>query len=124
MLRAKALEGSNPSLGTKIMSKNKKKIRETFRNVCLIRDQHQCLFCGEKSNLDVHHITNRKEMPNGGYVRENGITLCKIHHEWAEEFYSSGGKIWGPGMHPNELYERIKSSFELAYKKSEELSKE
>lgn len=28
-------------------------------------------------DLDAHHITDRNEMPNGGYVPENGISLCK-----------------------------------------------
>lgn len=46
--------------------------------------------CGRSDvKLDVHHITNRKMMPNGGYVKENGITLCDCYdvcHFRAEQF--------------------------------------
>lgn len=62
------------------MKSNKKTIRKEFRKQCLKRDEYKCVICGyspkEESELDVHHIVNRKNMPNGGYVLENGITLC------------------------------------------------
>lgn len=68
-------------------------------------------------------------MPNGGYVKENGISLCKnpIHqdkqscHLRAEKFHISGGKNWEPGLHPDDLYKLIGSSKELAIKASEQL---
>jgi hypothetical protein len=61
-------------------------------------------------------------MPNGGYVRENGITLCPDHHLLAERFHMSGGTEWADAMHPNDLYARIESSRELAVRKSELLA--
>lgn len=52
-------------------------------------------------------------MPNGGYVKENGISLCDIEngcHMKAEmNEYTS-----------DYLYELINSNYELAYKKSNE----
>lgn len=77
------------------MSKEtKKKIREKFRNDCFKRDNYSCVMCNLKSSpekamdeLDCHHITSRTEMPNGGYVKENGISLCDSCHVKAEKCY-------------------------------------
>jgi hypothetical protein len=57
-------------------------------------------------------------MPNGGYVPNNGITLCSIHHLLAERFHASAGKDHVEGFHPNDLYKVIDSSFEKAYSDS------
>ena len=65
--------------------KSKKLIRQKFRDEVFGRDGYKCVFCGKTNNLDAHHITNRNEMPNGGYVKENGITLCPVHHSIEEE---------------------------------------
>lgn len=100
---------------------NKKDMRNNFRNSVFKRDKYTCVFCNEKQNLDAHHITDRHEMPNGGYVMENGITLCQKHHLECEQFHITNGESWIPCKHPNDLYKIIKSSKELAIKKSEEL---
>jgi 5-methylcytosine-specific restriction endonuclease McrA len=52
---------------------NKKLIRENFRNAVFTRDNFTCAFCSETNNLDAHHITDRNEMPNSGYIIENGV---------------------------------------------------
>ena len=61
----------------------KKEIRRKFRDACFKRDGYRCVVCGFQSSpekaldeLDAHHITPREEMPNGGYVKDNGVTLC------------------------------------------------
>ena len=100
----------------------KKKIREEFRVSVFKRDKFKCVFCSESNNLDAHHIVDRHEMPNGGYVKENGITLCSKHHLDAEQFHISNGLNWITDMHPNDLYKLINSSFEEAFEKSELLS--
>ena len=100
---------------------SKKLVRERFRNAVFTRDRNRCAFCTETANLDAHHITDRNEMPNGGYVAENGISLCPTHHLAAERFHISGGGEWEPGMHPDDLYKKIGSSYELAVRKSERL---
>lgn len=96
----------------------KKEIRANFRDSVFERDRFKCAFCSETSNLDAHHITDRNEMPNGGYVKENGISLCQKHHIDAELFHISGGSQFVEGMHPDDLYAKIKSSKELAIQKS------
>lgn len=104
---------------------SKKQIREKFRNDVFTRDKHTCLVCNKKrteEELDAHHITDRNQMPNGGYVKENGITVCKeVCHMKVEAYHLSGGVSWVEGLSPNHLYDMIKSSKEIAIKKSEQL---
>ena len=107
----------------KIMNR-KKAIRKKFKESVLDRDNYQCKVCGyspdkEKIDheLDAHHITDLNEMPNGGYVKENGITLCKVGkncHLNAEIFHISNGEECFENMHPNDLYCMIGSSKEKA----------
>ena len=59
---------------------SKKLIRQKFSELVFKRDKFKCCFCNETNNLDAHHITDRHLMPNGGYIKENGISLCKKHH--------------------------------------------
>lgn len=106
------------------MSQKKKAIRESFRNKTFERDGHKCRVCGaaghDSDYLDAHHITDRNLMPNGGYVSENGISLCPECHVKAEVFHSTGAAL--PGFSPEELYVLIGSSYERAVKASERLS--
>lgn len=60
-------------------------------------------------------------MPSGGYVKENGISLCPECHLKAERFHISGGEEWEAGFHPNDLYVKINSSKVLAIVASERL---
>ena len=100
------------------MSSSKQQIREDFRLSVFKRDKNKCVFCPITTNLDAHHITDRNEMPNGGYVKENGISLCSEHHLMAEKYHQTNGKEWIEGFHPNDLYKKINSSYELAKEKS------
>lgn len=106
---------------------NKKEIREKFREVCLKRDKLSCAVCGIKAKsfeeaeklFDVHHITNRKEIVNGGYVLENGISLCEEDHIKAEVYHSTGVSV--EGYSPDDLYKIINSNLEKAIEASEKL---
>ena len=99
---------------------SKKKIRENFRNEVFKRDKNKCRVCGRSDvKLDAHHITDRSEMPDGGYIKENGITLCDSEtgcHMKAEQFHL-GNKV-EEGFMPDDLYKLINSSYEIAYSKS------
>jgi hypothetical protein len=81
--------------------------------------------CGKKDGkMDAHHIQDRNLMPNGGYVKENGITLCagedKNNCHWkAEQFHSTG--VAQPGYSVEDLFKKINSSLEKATKVSEKL---
>lgn len=97
----------------------KKKIRAVCRTAAFERDNHKCAVCkcGPSANpFDAHHITPRSEMPGGGYVVENLITLCWTCHIKAETFK----KDPLPGYGPEELYAIIGSSKDLAVRKSNE----
>ena len=106
--------------------KNKKTIREHFRKVCMQRDSFRCVIClciapkntKPEDYFDVHHITDRHEMPNGGYILENGITLCPDCHSKAENYHALGKAI--PGYSSEELYKIIGSSKEKAIKVASE----
>lgn len=65
------------------MGKKRRKQTQRFRDAVFKRDKYTCVGCGFVSSpeqadheLAAHHITPRQEMPNGGYVQENGVTLC------------------------------------------------
>ncbi len=93
------------------MANMKKAIREAFRTACFERDGYKCVMCGSKTKkLDAHHICDRKD--GGGYVKENGITLCagkdKNNCHWkAEQFHATGTAY--PGYAPDDLYAKIQS---------------
>lgn len=99
---------------------NKKRIRERFRSAVFARDAHRCVLCSSPA-VDAHHITDRSELPSGGYVRSNGISLCAACHMLAEVYHSTGSAH--PGYSPDDLYARIGSSYEQARADSESLSR-
>lgn len=101
------------------MSRQKKQVRGRFRTAVFARSGYACQCCGFQSSpdraedeLDAHHITDRNEMPNGGYVPENGIALCAECHTKAESFHR--GDPIPPGFAPADLYAVIGSSEEAA----------
>lgn len=112
------------------MSKKKKKIREFFRTSVFERDGHKCRICGHKPlgfgqsglPLDAHHITPREIMPYGGYVKENGISLCNKCHIYAEECLNDdiprGFDNDLMQFKAENLYKLINSSYEKAYEAS------
>jgi len=125
----------------------KREIRRRFRDAVFARDGYKCIVCGLQSSkeeaehkLDAHHITAREDMPNGGYVKENGVTLCDptktgeplAHgcHYKAEEVLVRRAKFVGLGwprnehdlwwgFAPEQLYAKIGSSHEEAMKAAE-----
>jgi hypothetical protein len=123
-----------------IMSKaDKKRTRAAFREAVFQRDGYTCRVCGEpgtEDTLDAHHIQSRDHMVGGGYVKENGITLCKKAggcHERAEAYLNQDLDRYFPKstvIHmdnipprsdsdpeyfcPSNLYKLIGSSYEMA----------
>jgi hypothetical protein len=121
-----------------MMSNFKKTMRKEFRLAVFTRDQHKCRGCGRQGydhndpqevakqeasgavlcELDAHHITSRDEMPAGGYVKENGISLCPECHMKAEVPHASNIEF-----SPETLYRSIGSSKESAWMMCLELQK-
>ena len=121
----------------------KKQIRAAFRTAVFKRDRYRCAVCGKPGKdrqggdghkafhtgisderlalLDAHHITDRNDMPNGGYVEENGISLCCDGcHILAEVYHQTGTAH--PGFSPADLYAKISSSYEDAHRASLKLA--
>jgi 5-methylcytosine-specific restriction endonuclease McrA len=95
----------------------KQAVRAKFREVVFKRDNNKCRVCkASDGKLDAHHITDRSELPNGGYVLENGISLCEPCHWKAEQYHATGEAL--PDFHPDDLYILIGSTREKAYKAS------
>ena len=110
-----------------LVSQKKKQVRAAFRQTCFERDGYACVMCKFQSTparaeeeLDAHHITDRTLMPNGGYVEENGISLCADCHHKAEIFHSTGRPHEGYSF--EDLFNAIGSSYEKAIEASEQLS--
>jgi len=123
----------------------KQETRRRFREAVFARDGYKCVVCGFQSDkenaehqLDAHHITPREDMPNGGYVKENGVSLCDpsktggklAHgcHYHAEEHLIRLSQGWTPGIGlakhpedwgfkytPEELYKAVGSSYDQAF---------
>lgn len=92
-----------------------------FKTAVFRRDKARCRKCDEVGRLDAHHITDRHEMPCGGYVKENGISLCSKCHRKAEVWHESGKVEYEEGYHPDDLYKLIGSSYEEAFRASQKL---
>lgn len=103
--------------------KTKKLLRIKFREAVMLRDKHKCKVCGRADvKLDAHHITDRHDMPNGGYVKENGIALCDTPngcHFKAEQYHTHGHGE--DGFSPDDLYNLIGSSRVIAEEASKKL---
>jgi len=71
------------------MSKEKKDVRAMFREQVFTRDKYVCVVpeCKAKA-VDAHHIIERvlwkDESELGGYLVDNGASLCELHHRDAE----------------------------------------
>lgn len=59
--------------------------RPQFREQVFDRDNHECLvpWC-ENSADDAHHIIERELWADGGYIPDNGASVCNKHHQYAE----------------------------------------
>ena len=75
------------------MSVAKKRVREAFRAAVFARDRGRCLVCGHPA-VDAHHIVPREQSIDGGYVVENGASLCAACHESAEAGDISAGDLF------------------------------
>lgn len=123
------------------MSANKKLIRSRFRSDVFERDKYTCRCCnkvgkdrqggdGHKKfhknkdlvDLDAHHIENRNNMENGGYVKENGISVCDDCHLICERYWIVNETE--EGFYPDDLFKLIGSSLEEAQAASKSLSSE
>jgi 5-methylcytosine-specific restriction endonuclease McrA len=64
---------------------------KNWRNKIKIRDKFKCQWphCNKKKSLQVHHILPWVQYPGLRYHINNGITLCKNHHNYIKNNESS-----------------------------------
>lgn len=56
----------------------------------LLRDNNQCKICGNKCDLQVHHIYSLDNHPEMRLENNNLITLCtSCHHDVHNQIYNS-----------------------------------
>jgi 5-methylcytosine-specific restriction endonuclease McrA len=113
------------------MSSSKRVVRRRFRDAVFQRDGHRCRVCGRQwrptdadpslHRINAHHITDRRLMPAGGYVAENGITVCEEPCHLRVEAHTQTGQA-EPGLEPDALYRLIGSSHPAAVAASEALA--
>jgi len=54
------------------------------------RDHYTCVICGARGvELNSHHLNSWADFPEERYELENGVTLCKYHHD---DFHYINGK--------------------------------
>lgn len=73
----------------------------------LKRDDYRCQWPGGCSTgdarIDPHHIAERSLRPDLRHVVENGITLCRTHHNWLPLHRAEAIRI---GLLGDETYEK------------------
>lgn len=59
--------------------------RNQFRETVFDRDDNQCVvpWCEQDAD-DAHHIVERSLWEDGGYIPNNGVSVCNHHHQYAE----------------------------------------
>lgn len=60
--------------------------RQNFRKNVFSRDNNNCLvpWCDSEAD-DAHHIIERELWEDGGYIEDNGASVCNKHHRYAED---------------------------------------
>lgn len=93
-------DGSNISAP---LSRPKLLSRDEFREAVFARDKHRCVICEEPA-ADAHHILDRRLFSEpewlGGYLIDNGASLCARHHLEAEMTTLSVEEIRAAAMIP------------------------
>lgn len=89
--------------------------RDAFREGVFARDRHRCVACGAPA-VDAHHLIERRLFPDGGYILDNGVSLCAAHHRDAEAttlsceaLRAAAGitrTILPPHLHPDRRYDK------------------
>ena len=83
---------------------------ENFRARVLKRDNHQCVLCGSKIRLQVHHIKRWADDKGKRFFVTNGVTLCFNCHD--------AGHNHNKERFPKELTKRLKQIVNLNCKET------
>ena len=81
---------------------------EQWKKAVRARDGFQCQFptCFTRSrSIDVHHIAMRSRRPDLKFVQDNGVCLCRQHHNWC---HANQGQAIAMGLLSADSYEKAK----------------
>jgi hypothetical protein len=74
------------------------------------RDHYTCDVCGKRGGgMNSHHLNSWADNPAERYDRDNGITLCKDHHNGFHQ-------IFGKGKNTSDQYKEYKTIVETIIK--------
>lgn len=76
-----------------------------------VRDKYTCQFpgCGFYSKtIDVQHINKKSQRPDLRYDEENGVCLCRTHHDWIDNTVEGRRVGRQLGFHKTDSYEKAK----------------
>ena len=91
---------------------------EQFKACIFKRDYNRCKVCGDEKDLVIHYICD--DLPNGGHVSENTITLCPRCKEHADACKLSKAFDHN-GFKSDAFFNYIGSNLRMAKKASEKL---
>ena len=57
------------------------KKRNVWANEVKERDGYRCRLCGSTEGVEAHHIIPWDADPDQRFSLDNGITLCRLHHD-------------------------------------------
>jgi 5-methylcytosine-specific restriction endonuclease McrA len=80
-------------------------IYKDWRKKVKIRDKNQCKWpnCKNKKSLQVHHILPWSTYPQLRYDINNGILLCKFHHNYIKNDETSYATFFMRLLYRNSL---------------------
>ena len=73
------------------------------------RDGYRCQYpaCGiYRRENHAHHIANKKQRPDLKYDVDNGVCLCREHHDWAHAHPIDAAEL---GLVSHERYEKARN---------------
>lgn len=89
--------------------------RDDFREAVFARDRHLGVVCRSPA-VDAHHLIERRLFADGGYLADNGVSLCAGCHLQAEqtlfapdELRERAGitdRVLPPSLYPAAIYDK------------------
>lgn len=80
----------NPNLSKEDRERNRGSVKyNEWRNSVYDRDNYRCIICGN-NNIQAHHLDGWNWCKEKRYDIENGLTLCKFHHNDFHKKYGRG----------------------------------
>ena len=69
--------------------------RSKFREQVFQREDHKCIVptCTKRA-VDAHHLLERNLWEDGGYIPDNGASVCEEHHRLAEDDIIPPQSFW------------------------------